>query len=120
MSTAATLRTRCPRNAHSETAAPNLAIGVVQILANVLDRGWDLQRAVAAPRIHNDGFTSQVDARIGPRVIDRLRELGHRLKVVRPAFARPAFARINDIALDGDGTLRSGTDQFGDAGAAAV
>ncbi len=94
--------------------------GVAQILVNVLDRGWTLQDAVAAPRVHNEGDTSQIDGRIGREVSERLVEMGHVLSTVTSQYARPAFSRINGIAIHSDGTLASGTDPFGDAGAAAV
>lgn len=93
--------------------------GIVQILVNVLDRGWSIQDAVAAPRVHCEGWDSLVDGRIEPAVIAELEAMGHRLVVRHPGYAQPAFSRINAIAFDSDGVAWSGTDQFGDAGAAA-
>lgn len=93
--------------------------GIAQILVNTLDRGWSIQDAVAAPRVHCEGWDSLVDGRIDPDVIAELRAMGHRLVVRQPGYAQPAFSRINAIAFDGDGVATSGTDQFGDAGAAA-
>jgi gamma-glutamyltranspeptidase / glutathione hydrolase len=94
--------------------------GVAQILVNVLDRAWDLQDAVAAPRVHNEGYTSQMDGRIRPEVFKRLRGMGHDLSRETPGYARPVFSRINGIAISSGGILASGVDPFGDAGAAAV
>ncbi|MBI4278912.1 MAG: gamma-glutamyltransferase [Armatimonadetes bacterium] len=94
--------------------------GVAQILVNVLDRHWKLQDAVEAPRVHNEGWESQVDGRVPVGVVDELRRMGHSLEVVMPRFARPGFSRINGIAAGPDGTLSSGVDPFSDAGAAAV
>jgi gamma-glutamyltranspeptidase len=87
---------------------------------HILDRRWTLQDAVEAPRAHNEGWESGVDARIPPRVIDELRRMGHAVQVVTPQFARAGFSRINGVAIDTDGTLSSGVDPFTDAGAAAV
>jgi len=94
--------------------------GVAQILVHVLDRHWTLQDAVEAPRVHNEGWESQIDGRVPPGVVDGLRRMGHSLEVVMPRFARPGFSRINGIAIGPDRTLASGVDPFSDAGAAAV
>lgn len=94
--------------------------GVAQILVNVLDRGWGLQDAVAAPRVHNEGDESQIDSRIHDEARDRLRAMGHRFETLTSRFAEPAFSRINGMALDGDGVAHSGVDPFTDAGASAV
>jgi gamma-glutamyltranspeptidase / glutathione hydrolase len=94
--------------------------GVAQMLVNMLDRGWDVQEAVEAPRVHNEGDASQIDGRLGRETADRLAAMGHVLSVVTPQYARPVFSRINAIAIAADGTLSGGTDPLGDAGAAAV
>lgn len=94
--------------------------GVAQILVNLLDRGWDVQRAVEAPRVHNEGDASQVDGRLGTETADRLARIGHTVSIVTPRYARPVFSRINAIVIGADGELAAGTDQFGDAGAAGV
>jgi len=109
-----------PRLAIGGAGGTKIITGVAQILVNVLDRGWALQDAVAAPRVHNEGGTSQVDERVPREVQARLRALGHALTTVTPRYARPAFARINGISLEPGGALTSGTDPFGDAGAAAT
>jgi gamma-glutamyltranspeptidase / glutathione hydrolase len=94
--------------------------GVAQILVNILDRDWDVQRAVEAPRVHNEGDASHIDGRLGPETAERLTRMGHAVSVVTPHYARPVFSRINAIAFERDGALAAGTDPFGDAGAAGV
>lgn len=94
--------------------------GVVQTLVNRIDRGWTMQEAVAAPRVHNEGGPSEIDARFPPTTVNALRDLGHRLEIVRPTFASPGFSRVNAIAVDEAGTLTSGVDVFTDAGAAGL
>ena len=108
-----------PRLAIGGAGGTKIITGVAQILVNVLDRGWSLQDAVAAPRVHNEGDASQIDARLGPAA-ERLAAMGHQLSVVTPRYARPVFSRINGVATGPDGTLTTGVDQFGDAGAAGV
>lgn len=93
--------------------------GIAQILVHLIDRGWSTQEAVAAPRVHCEGWDSLIDGRFDPAVTDALTAMGHRLRIVRPGYAQPVFSRINAIAVDAAGNATSGTDQFGDAGAAA-
>ena len=95
--------------------------GIAQVMVNMLDRGWGIQEAISAPRVHSDGALAFVDARIPPLVIDRLRAMGHRFELTQSDFGRPAFARINAILIDRERRLlHSGTDPFGDAGAAGI
>jgi len=94
--------------------------GVAQILVNVLDRGVGLQQAVEIPRVHNEGWESEVDGRIAPETRERLRALGHRFDAVTPRYARPGFSRINGIAIGAAQRLASGVDPFTDAGAAGI
>ncbi len=96
-----------------------ITTGVSQVLVNVLDHGQALQEAIDAPRVHNESGASELDARFPPRVADRLGSLGHSIEVVAPAFAQPAWARINGICFSDTGEASSGVDPFGDAGAAA-
>jgi gamma-glutamyltranspeptidase / glutathione hydrolase len=114
-----------PHLAIGGAGGTKIITGVAQILINVLDRGWTLQDAVAAPRVHNEGDVSEIDARVDPGVAERLRRMGHDLSVVTPRYARPVSSRINGIAIDAGlptagGALASGVDPFGDAGAAAA
>jgi gamma-glutamyltranspeptidase/glutathione hydrolase len=109
-----------PRLAIGGAGGTTIITGVAQILVNMLDRGWEVQEAVEAPRVHNEGDASQIDGRLGRDVAGRLAAMGHRFSTVTPRYARPVFSRINAIAIDADGTLAGGTDPFGDAGASAV
>jgi len=94
--------------------------GIVQVLVNLIDRSMNLQDAIAAPRVHNEGWGSEIDGRIPPQIIARLRAMGHETAVVQSRYALPAFSRINGIMVDDAGALASGVDIFTDAGAAAV
>ena len=89
-----------------------------QIMVNCIDRDWSLQPAISAPRLHNDGFVTRVDARVGRQSIDKLRELGHDVNVVSPSFGLPQFSRMNGITMTEDGGLRSGIESVIDSGAA--
>jgi gamma-glutamyltranspeptidase/glutathione hydrolase len=109
-----------PRLAIGGAGGTKIITGVAQILVNVLDRGWSLQDAVAAPRVHNEGWESEVDDRISLAVREELQRLGHRFTLVSPRFARPVFSRINGIAFELSGHCASGVDTLSDAGAAGL
>ena len=124
------MHNRVPTGVLSADGRPCLAIGgaggtkivtgVAQILVNVLDRGLSVQQAVEVPRVHNEGWESELDSRIAPETRERLRALGHHFDVITPRYARPGFSRINGIGVGDDGVLASGVDPFTDAGAAAI
>jgi gamma-glutamyltranspeptidase/glutathione hydrolase len=92
--------------------------GVAQMLVNLIDRGWSAQDVVAAPRVHNEGWDSQIDARIASSTREDLRRRGHQLEVVTSAYGTPGFSRINAIVIDADDRLTSGIDVYSEAGAA--
>jgi gamma-glutamyltranspeptidase / glutathione hydrolase len=96
-----------------------ITTGVAQVLVSVVDDGLGIQQAIEAPRVHNEGWPSQVDARLNADVRDRLAAMGHNVEVVQSAFAQPGWARINGIMFSAADQLSSGVDPFGDAGAAA-
>jgi gamma-glutamyltranspeptidase/glutathione hydrolase len=95
-----------------------IVTGLAQVLVEVLARGRDVQSALRAPRVHDEGGgTREVDARFGPSVID---ELARRSPVttLTPAYGHPVSARINGIELTADGVRRGGFDPYVAAGAA--
>lgn len=108
-----------PRVAIGGAGGTMVTTGVAQILVNILDRGMSAQEAVAAPRIHNEGWGTLADARLTSGTLEMLGNMGHHLDVVAPGFAKPAFSRINAIGITDGGCLSSGVDIFTDAGAAA-
>jgi gamma-glutamyltranspeptidase/glutathione hydrolase len=74
--------------------------GVLHTLMHALDFGMGLQQALDAPRVHNQGGETYVDARIPAQVQARLAEMGH---TVIPAADQPGsthFGRINAVSLD--------------------
>lgn len=109
-----------PRLAIGGEGGTRIITGVAQILVNLIDRGWGLQDAVGAPRVHNEGWESLVSTHIPEATREELRRRGHRFSEVTPGFALPIFSRINGIAFDQAGRLASGVDPYCDAGAASV
>jgi gamma-glutamyltranspeptidase len=95
-----------------------IVTGLAQVLVEILARGRDVQSALRAPRVHDEGgSTSEVDARFGPAVIDELARRGP-VTTRTPAYGHPESARINGIELTADGVRRGGFDPYIAAGAA--
>ena len=85
--------------------------GVLQSVINFIDHGQSLQDAIAAPRVHCEGETVQVDSRISPAVRAELEAMGHKLQVLDETHIMANFARPVGIAVDPTtGKLRSGVD----------
>ncbi len=78
---------------------------VFQILRHVLDRGWKLERAVLAPRIHHQGLPDEISAErqaLSPETIHSLEQRGHKI-----LFRRPIGA-ANCIEVELESGLRIG------------
>ena len=102
---------------------PLLAIGapggrriisaVVQSLVNVLDFGLGVQAAVTTPRVHCEGVSTEVDARVDPDVIDALGRMGHRVRLHNEHSSSFRFARPGGIRVDpASNQLTGGVHEF--------
>ena len=77
----------------------------------MLDFGMGPQEAVTAPRADASGATTQVDSRIDPETVERLRRMGHDVEVIPDMAAWYSFARPSAVMVDRErGVLRSGSD----------
>lgn len=82
---------------------------VAQCVVQLLDDNDGPQAAVNRPRVHCEGETTQVDARLGRTTIDELDAMGHILDVREETFFSTHFARPSAIAIDPEsGVLRAG------------
>ena len=82
------------------------------VVLNVLDFGLGPQEAITAPRADASGATTEVDARLEPSTIDRLRWMGHNIEVISDIAAWYSFAKPSAVMVDAErGTFRSGSDQ---------
>lgn len=98
-----------------------IVTGLSQVLVDVLARGRDLQSALSAPRVHDEGgSTVEVDARFGKALIDELARRGRPVATQTPVHGHPVSARINGIELTADGIRRAGFDPYVPAGAAWI
>ncbi len=90
-----------------------LITAVLQAVAGVANFGLGMQEAVGYPRVHCEGQATEADRRIGDQVLERLRAMGHLLRVREEGFLASHFARPNGILVDPDtGQLRGGVNQF--------
>lgn len=96
-----------------------IVTGLAQVLVDVIARGRDVQSALSAPRVHDEGGnTSEVDVRFGTAVIDELARRGRPVTPRAAAYGCPMSARINAIELTAEGVRRGGFDPYVPAGAA--
>lgn len=83
---------------------------VLQVLINLIDYGRGPQDAVAAPRIHAESATVEIDSRLS-EVASRLRALGHPVQLLEEGFLVVNFARPVAITIDpASRQLRAGVD----------
>jgi gamma-glutamyltranspeptidase/glutathione hydrolase len=94
---------------------------VFQVLLNMLEYGMGPGDAIAAPRVHCEGRTVDVDSRLPERVLDGLAELGHELVLREETPVQQSFSRPNGIMIDPDtGLLRGGVTPLGPATAIGI
>lgn len=92
--------------------------GHVQVLTNMLFRGFNVQEALDAPRFCIDCLSSAtkksvvyIEEGISAEVVQRLQALGHEVQVQRRAMDRIVFGRGQIIVRDPDtGVLSAGSD----------
>jgi gamma-glutamyltranspeptidase/glutathione hydrolase len=85
----------------------------LQVLTNVLDFGMDLESAVQAPRFTiGDQLATgspmiKLESRLGGRVVEELRAMGHAIEVIGPWASGGA---VQLVARDRSGLYRGATD----------
>lgn len=72
---------------------------------NHLDFGMHPQQAIDAPRLHTEGRELELDSRHESAVIERLRALGHRLRLVDAPSLPTAFGRPSAVWRGDDGWI---------------
>ncbi len=73
---------------------------VLQVISNVVDRGWPLERAVAAPRLHCQGVNVRIHEGFAPQTLDTLRAAGLKLEVVKQASHARHVGIVHAVAFD--------------------
>jgi len=98
------------------SGGPTIVSGILQVVLGVTAFGLDLQAAVDAPRIHDQGVPSglAVEPGVAPAVRAALERLGHRITV------SPVLGAVSAVGLGRDGTPAAAGDARKDGGAAVV
>lgn len=73
---------------------------VLQVISNVVDRGWPLERAVAAPRLHCQRSRLRIHAGFPPPTLAALRAAGFELEVVEPGETLRHVGIVHAVAFD--------------------
>jgi gamma-glutamyltranspeptidase/glutathione hydrolase len=91
--------------------------GVLEVILNVVDFHMNVQEAIDAPRFHHQWMPDvlNVEPTISPDTIDRLRAMGHTVRVFDGSW--PTVARVEAILVE-DGWLEGGSDGRGSGKAA--
>ena len=83
--------------------------GHLQVLVNMLDYGMNPQEALDAPRWQwVGGRTVEVEEGVAPEIVEKLRALGHDIRVVAD---RTAMGRGEIILRDGDSGVLCGASE---------
>jgi gamma-glutamyltranspeptidase/glutathione hydrolase len=82
----------------------------INVTLNVLEFGMGPQEAITVSRTDAAGQVNLVDLRLDGKVIESLRQMGHRMEVVSDIEAWYRFARPSALVVDRDhNVLRAGT-----------
>jgi len=79
---------------------PTIISAVAQVLSNVLDHGLDIEAAVRLPRIHHQHLPDELRYEPGGfpvRVLDELRDRGHRLEPREYIGVAPSLLRRDTL-----------------------
>jgi gamma-glutamyltranspeptidase/glutathione hydrolase len=98
MSPVIALKNGRPVLAAGGSGGPTIISGVVQVLLDELDFHLDPERAVAEPRVHDQGVpdVALVEATLPPQTTAALQQMGYRLKSV------PELGAVNTIEIGND------------------
>ena len=109
MSPTIVLRGHAPLLTLGGSGGPRIITATVQTLVNVLDFGMDLEAAVSAPRIHEQGIPPPlfVEPALEAAIVAGLRKLGHEVVEARDLGAVGA-AMTTSRGLVGVGDARKG------------
>ena len=80
---------------------------------NRLDYKLDPQRAIDLPRLHSQGEELEVDSRLAPAVVERLKTLGHKVRLIDGVGLATAFGRPSAVWRVADGSLVPASDARG-------
>jgi gamma-glutamyltranspeptidase/glutathione hydrolase len=97
-----------PRLVVGSAGSIRLRAAILQIVVNVVAHGMSVQDAIAAPRVHLEGDTLQLEGGIDASVAAELEGRGH--KVVRWGTRNLYFGGASGVVLGDDGSLEAAGD----------
>lgn len=97
--------------------ATRILTTVAQVISNVVDHGMDIQEAINAPRMFDNGNGLKLEGRISEDVVKELEAKGHEVEV-RDDYDL-YFGGAQGITLEESGKLHGGADPRRDGKAAA-
>jgi gamma-glutamyltranspeptidase/glutathione hydrolase len=97
-----------PRLVVGSAGSIRLRAAILQIVANVVDKGMTVEDAIEAPRVHLEGDVLQLEGGIAPDTADRLEEGG--LHVVRWGGRNLYFGGAAAVGVRRDGELEAAGD----------
>jgi gamma-glutamyltranspeptidase/glutathione hydrolase len=92
---------------------------ILQVLSNVLDRGWTLEQAMRAPRIFCVAQKLRLHEGFAPALIEALRARGFEIELVPPDAARHQ-GLVHAVQYDPIAKTYFGAADQGDSGSAAA
>ena len=94
---------------------------VYQVLVNMIDYGMSIQPSISAPRLHSEGFQTDISTRFPAEVIAHLESIGHQVQRREESLSTSFFARPSGIVIDREtGELRGGVFPYTPATASGV
>jgi gamma-glutamyltranspeptidase / glutathione hydrolase len=94
---------------------------MTQVALNLMEYGKGMQESISAPRMHAEGPASEVSERLGEKVLEALKSMGHVVEPRAEGINGAAFARPSGIQIDPEtGELRGGVFQYTPATAVAI
>lgn len=95
---------------------PAIITGVLQVLHNLIDRGFDADTAIQMPRVHHQFLPNVLlidKGRVAPEVQDGLKSRGYQLK-------ESLFNKVYVVRLRPDGILEGAFDSRGEGGSGGI
>jgi gamma-glutamyltranspeptidase/glutathione hydrolase len=74
--------------------------GVINTMVNAVDHGLEIQAAIDQPRVYSQGNRTYIDARVPPKVRERLADIGHELVVQATTPGELPFSRVSAVRVD--------------------
>lgn len=91
---------------------------VFQVIGNIIDRGWSLEKAMIAPRIFCQGNILRMREVVSENLIERLRARGFEIEIVEVNAARHN-GLVHAVQFDPVSKTFFGAADLGDSGSAA-